>query len=373
MTIKITNEISLQALKHLKQTYADLPWYQRIWFSLWSFSLWRALSAIDLANPTEEQVQHVYRCSEAAWFFNSIFGLLTQFRVLIKSIEAIEIGKPNLSSMPPDIKQRIIGGLKVEDIKTLASTCRYESLWFKPMVGTGKFLLEVVHGEYDKVEARLKKNSDLFLQKGQVTDYSGRTFYNISGFQYYLWALDKHGWTRMLKSLPLDEEGARIKGALLQQYQELKEKGVAYELNGKIIREEHHFDFKNTIIQALQTQVNYQNQNKPWDEIDKQWCTGVGSAQKLLPVHVVYEYCGDVSLDPLPQFIKQPTTLTMKFYNWITERYENWFSGDSKLGVNFAIYRPGGWWGARRGGRARGTAGWLWGAAIYWPYRPYME
>ncbi len=228
-----------------------------------------------------------------------------------------------------------------KDVIALSLTSEENYAFFESMRHTNQFLMHVVHGEYDAVVALLKKNSHLLLHKGRVTDYSGRTFFYISGFQYALWALDKHMWIRMLDCLPLNETGAKIKDELYKQYLELKEKGVSYELNGER-RRENHFDFENTIITALQTQVDFfdgtYDQINNWDEIDQQWREGVGSAQKQLPMHVVYWYCGDVPFHPVPDFIEQPS-LKKQFYNWISNKYENWFHLDSKLGVDFAIYK----------------------------------
>mgnify|MGYP005615204837 FL=1 len=46
----------------------------------------------------------------------------------------------------------------------------------------------VAEGEQDQCEAMLEKNKDLVLFSGNVKDLSGRTFENITGFQYAVWA-----------------------------------------------------------------------------------------------------------------------------------------------------------------------------------------
>jgi hypothetical protein len=327
----ITNENYRQALRLLKQTYSDLPWYQRWWFSLWSYPLSTALSAIDLDNPTTEQVDVLVKLSDESWFFNSIFGLITLFKETI--------GKLSFSWQPKELKEEVGSRLSSNDLVALASTSEANYRFFQSMRHLSQFLLAVAHGEYDEVATLLEDNIDLLLHKGRVTDYSGRTFFNISGFQYALWALDKHMWIKILKYLPLNESGAKIKAELYKQYQELKEKGVAYELNGEPVRE-NHFDFENTIIKELQTHINDVNNGvKNREEIDKQWREDVGSAQKKLPVHVVYEYCsGDEPFDPAPEFIEQPAQ-KKQFFNWKSKVYENWFHSGSELGSGFAIYK----------------------------------
>ncbi|MBA3537151.1 MAG: hypothetical protein H0T84_11165, partial [Tatlockia sp.] len=342
----ITNENYRQALRRLNEDYSDLPWYQRWWFSLWSYRLSSALSTIDLNNPTTEQVEELVKFSDEAWFFNSIFGLLTLFKETI--------GRLSFSGQPKELKEEIGSRLSANALVALSSTSEANYRFFQSMRHISQFLLAVAHGEYDEVAILLEDNIDLLLHKGRVTDYSGRTFFNISGFQYALWALDKHMWLKILNCLPQNETGAKIKAELYKQYQELKEKGVAYELNGKRIRE-NHFDFENTIIKELRIQANSGNSVIN----DKRWVENVGSAQKQLPMHVVYEYCSNVSFGPgpVPEFIEQPLPLLEKqFFNMIGHKYEDWFHSDSRLGVDIAISK----WNWAIGSAGRWTDGYPW-------------
>lgn len=214
---------------------------------------------------------------------------------------------------------------------------------FQPERSSGKdiynFLKHVVCGEHAKVKEMLEENIHLLFKRVKITDCSERTFFKISGFEYVLWALDKHMWTMMLDCIPQNEEGKAVLERLLVQYKQLEAKGVTYGLNGKAITEKH-FDFKNTIIKALQTQVDlyYAPEPKNWRAIDKQWREGVGGAQKLLPMHVVNEYCSNEPFYPVPNFTSRLTT-SKQFYNRITRKEEDWFGVDSKLAVDFAIYR----------------------------------
>ncbi|WP_238584432.1 F-box protein, partial [Legionella gratiana] len=181
-------------------------------------------------------------------------------------------------------------------------------------------------------------------RQSKVRDLSGRTFENISGFEYAMWALDKHMWTKMLACLPKDKEGEEIKDKLREQYKQVKEVGVTYILNGvtqhympdPVTKTEHHFDFDNTILKELQKYVKKYDGN--------QWRTGVGGAQRLLPIHVVDEYCSDEAFHPVPAFKEQPKS-SRRFDNWLNYgRKESWFFEGSKLGVDFAIYKGRPWW-----------------------------
>ncbi|WP_019215729.1 hypothetical protein [Legionella tunisiensis] len=221
----------------------------------------------------------------------------------------------------------------------LAQTSKYHLSLFKPMVDVRKLLHHVVRGKHDSVQLILIDDISLMLKRDKVTDCSGREFENISSFEYALWALDKHMWAAMITCVPQNEEGKRILELLIAQYNKVNTDGVTYRLNGKTITEKH-FDFENTLIKELQTQVDSSNAPgaKNWEAIDKQWREGVGGAQKRLPMHIVDEYCSNEPFYPVPKFTSQPKS-SKQFYNWTTGEDENWFSVDSKLSVDFAIYK----------------------------------
>lgn len=220
-----------------------------------------------------------------------------------------------------------------------------------------KFLHHVVRGEHAKMQNMLRANSDLLWQRGIVMDNSGREFGSISGFEYALWALDKHQWDDMLACLPRDkqghltESGRKIVEELLRQYEQIKTKGVTYRLNGEG-KTESHYDF--AIISVLQEQVNARNASgdKDWNAIEKHWCQCVGGMQRRFPVHVVNEYCSIRDFSPVPQFDVRPIPVNglHQFYNCLSEAWESWFGIHSRLGIDFAIYknvghhtRWGGW------------------------------
>ncbi len=178
-------------------------------------------------------------------------------------------------------------------------------------------------------------------EQGSVTDCSGRTFEKISLFEYTLWAKDKPMWTVMFECIPQNEKRSQVIARLQSQYKNLITNGVTYRLNGERFTE-HHFDFENTIIKELQTQVNFDGPDVNKDEADERWRKGVGGAQKLLPMHVVYEYCSNRPFYPLPNFTLLPALPASKqFYNFETDMDENWFAADSKLGVDFAVMKGG--------------------------------
>ncbi|HGP3649972.1 TPA: F-box protein [Legionella pneumophila] len=245
------------------------------------------------------------------------------------------------NELPAELKIETAQNLSNRDLVNLAQTSKYHLALFQPLLDVRKLLHYVARGDHNAVEAMLKKDMSLIFKRGVVTDCSGREFENISAFEYALWALDKHMWAAMIACIPQNEEGRKVFAQLIAQYNKVNTDGVTYKLNGKTITEQH-FDFNNTIIKELQTQVDSLNAPgvKHWDAIDKQWREGVGSAQNLFPMHVVYEYCSDEPFYPVPKFTSQPKS-SKQFFNWTTDKDENWFSVASKLSVDFAIYKGG--------------------------------
>ncbi|RUR17193.1 F-box protein [Legionella sp. km535] len=247
----------------------------------------------------------------------------------------------NFNDSPEELKIETAQNLSNSDLVNFAQTSKFHLALFKPVIDVRKLLHYVTRGEHDVVKAMLKQDISLIFKRGFVTDCSGREFESISGFEYALWAMDKHMWAAMIKCIPQNAEGRKVFALLLAQYNTVNTDGVTYRLNGTTITEKH-FDFENTIIKELQTQVDSINApgEKTWDAIDNQWRKGVGGAQKKLPMHVVYQYCSFAPFYPVPKFTSKPMS-SKKFYNGTTEKVENWFNADSKLSVDFAIFR--GW------------------------------
>ena len=78
----------------------------------------------------------------------------------------------------------------------MASLKDRNKIFLVPEVARAKreaeFLAHVVKGEQRQAEEMLKKNRYLALASGTVTDHADRSFNNITGFQYAVWALDWH-------------------------------------------------------------------------------------------------------------------------------------------------------------------------------------
>ncbi|KTC86872.1 hypothetical protein [Legionella brunensis] len=264
-----------------------------------------------------------------------------------------------LGQLPQEMGIETAAHLATPDLIRLSMTSKGHRAFFKPVLEERKVLQKFIHhlvrGEHNAVKEMLKKDINLMVKRDQVTDCSDRTFPFISGFEYALWALDKHMWTMMLDCLPKNEQGNKIFVQLLSQYNRVNTDGVTYRLHGKTITEKH-FDFKNTIIKELQTQTNFIMASY-WNTISyTQWLEGVGGAQKLLPMHVVDEYCSSEPFYTGPQFTSQPKS-SRQFFNWMTGKYENWFGPDSQLAIDFAIVKveeAQAWWDWRGWGEDGG-------------------
>lgn len=248
--------------------------------------------------------------------------------------------KYDLNQLPHEIHHETSQYLKNTDLLNLILSNKKHANFFKPLLDVRKFLHHLVRGERDIVMAMLDKDIHLIHKRGEVKDCSERFFFNISGMEYLLWALDKHMWTQILDKLPNNNEGASIKKKLTNQYYNIKTQGISYRLGNNVITESH-FDFDKTLIKALQNQVDFYKNSSPinWELADKQWINQVGNAQRLLPIHVVYEYCSS-SFDPVPTFNNPPTPYK-QFYNSLERRFEDWFHAHSRLGQSFAIHKSG--------------------------------
>jgi hypothetical protein len=185
----------------------------------------------------------------------------------------------------------------------------------------------VAYGEQEQAEMILMEDPTLLLEKGEVTDYSGRAFKGITAFQYALWALDRHMWDMILKYLSPEEAAKQLRDHVDNK------KGYK-EIHG------NYYDFA-PLTDALQTYVNNFD-NWTDDQKIKHWCKVVGGAQFLAPAHVANEYCRtDRSFDPTPTFNEEKLPRSLTFYNYLIFGNSHWYSpaADSCLGLDFAVFR----------------------------------
>lgn len=218
------------------------------------------------------------------------------------------------------------------DLANLAKASIPMHALFQPRLSADRLLLAVAHCDIDPVMPLIKKNPNNILKKGDITDYSGRVFKNISPLQYAAWAYD----TDTLKLL-LAHCDQNMKLTASQQLAEL-------EMNGT----EHgaHFNF-DPLLKALTDCVHNFN---VWsdEQVENHWVKTIGGCQKMLPTHVAMIYCrtGVVWQDAfdLPtQFGMMKKTLNIYKLSASSEKMENWFplTKDSGLGSTFAVCHLG--------------------------------
>ncbi|MSP53500.1 MAG: hypothetical protein EXR81_04525 [Gammaproteobacteria bacterium] len=101
-----------------------------------------------------------------------------------------------------------------------------------------QLLLHVARGEQEAAEVMASSNPSLLLHKGQVTDYSNRTFNTITAFQYALWAYDWHMWKMLRSRLPQPVAKEQIK-----------------DLESNSTEHAKHYNYRE-LLQSLQTYVD---------------------------------------------------------------------------------------------------------------------
>ena len=306
-------------------------------------------------------------------------------------IQEIEI---DLSQMGNDALQALYEDIntypeKVKD--ALLAQFKADRPDLKLKIDTQKFLQHVAYGEQNEAEALLQQDPELataLLQAYDIpfTDYSGRTF-TCTAYEYAHWAKDGHMQHMLAKYIRQDEE-TRIE--MLHRVSAIEElmnpspaagflapprpKGLCYTTQDKagntINHRDAHFDLT-PLISALRYYAVESNKmpnttEAELERLNKIWVEVVGREQRMLPAHIVHEYCHpdrsfeDVNDNNDLLNAANPGNLKrqLKFYNNDTCNYDIWFSPrdysvDSGLGFSLGILRCSG----------RTARGWKWGCS----------
>ncbi|MGD0465563.1 MAG: protein kinase [Gammaproteobacteria bacterium] len=171
-----------------------------------------------------------------------------------------------------------------------------------------KFLNYIAFGDQDKAEDMLKKNRDLGLISGDLTDCAGRQFKNITGFEYAVWALDWHMW-EMIQQYISEEEARKQIIKLGSEGIDIKEPGSSNYKKTKQVSWQK-------LIDALQ---KYIDNHIYWsaEEYQNYWAKEVGGAQLLLPAHIIHEYTRiDRPFNSLVSFTEKRPPIND---NWLNE------------------------------------------------------
>jgi ankyrin repeat protein len=127
--------------------------------------------------------------------------------LIVRTVKELNKNKEDKNNL-----QNVITG-QASEIATLKATLsslstQKRSLEQKSSIEANElnmFLKLVAEGEQGTAKAMLMNKPRLALLRGNITDLSKRTFIDITGFQYAVWALDWHMWTMIRESLSSDE------------------------------------------------------------------------------------------------------------------------------------------------------------------------
>jgi len=201
----------------------------------------------------------------------------------------------------------------------------------------------VAAGEQKTVQKILHLHPELLPERGAVTDYSGRTFKNISAFEYALWALDvRYMCNMMLDCLPPNEEGEKLRITLLAQFEQLETKGITYNFMG-LTQRERHYDIS-YYTNALNRYAQMFRWGKCYDYFDykKEWNSSVAAAQFCTVAHVAQHVCEvGIAFDPVPSFREKTFNRTLRFFNWDSKSWETWWPNYGTEEGRFGIAKHG--------------------------------
>ncbi len=148
------------------------------------------------------------------------------------------VSATTLAAIPGEVALKIGESLTVKQMARLASTSKYYHGLFQPELRAARLLLFVIRGEQANAHAMLRQYPELILKRGNVTDYSGRTFEHITAYEYAYWAKDTH----MCRMLEAHMDNA-TKAKILERCEAMEKNGLAYEQQGVVVEHSKHFDF----------------------------------------------------------------------------------------------------------------------------------
>ncbi|MCW8408486.1 hypothetical protein OQJ13_05815 [Legionella sp. PATHC035] len=240
---------------------------------------------------------------------------------------------PYFNKLPEELVTEIITRLKNDGAKDekaisalVATHKRMHTLFQPTRLGdlTLQLLWNTVTGKQDKAEKLVDMHPELQLKPGTITDYSGRTFKNITAYEYAYWAKDTH-MCRMLER-HMDRE---TKLAMLKRCEAIEKNGLTYEQHGVEVKGSKHYDMT-LLLNALKNFRDYLKKEFDFGTVRTK-VTQVARAQGDVPVHVANEYClRDRSFYPTPAFKDETLPRTLAARSFIDKASDCWFPLNSE-------------------------------------------
>ncbi|MFI4919495.1 MAG: hypothetical protein ACHP65_08060 [Legionellales bacterium] len=283
-----------------------------------------------LVNLPVHVIQEYYRLSKERYYFLGLHGhdkskAACEYRVTRFENNAIARVRKNMlvrnlisdkhdcdlmdlkhdSSFPPILSEYgyadweamvVLHATRLCDVANLKFTLTHPNFQSPERLST--LLFHTARGEEVQAKAFLQKSPahlGCLIERGNVHDYSGRVFFNISAFQYAVWAKDWHMWRMMLGCLhdaahsPLNNAAAAaLQLTLLAQFNEVVTQGIRYHKYDQWILESH-FNFQ-PLLDALKNFIDLADGTEAQNFRSK-WCHDIRFIQHELPAHAAQEYC----------------------------------------------------------------------------------
>ena len=232
--------------------------------------------------------------------------------------------KKNLSLLilPEDIVKTDIGDqLEISNIGRLTRTCRKLHGIFNDRLKDTKILLPllkcIAYSELEQAENIIIKNPKLLVIKGEITDYSDRTFKNITPFELALWYKDRRMIRMIRKYLSRDEAAKQLHEYLFLETTYKKTYGKSYNLSELINALKACINIKNNLNAKIDLTNNCENYVKSFIQLAK--------VQKSVPVHIAIEYCNPNHLLNSKQFDEEKLEYFLELCDDDNGTFINWF------------------------------------------------
>lgn len=203
-----------------------------------------------------------------------------------------------------------------------------------PQSKVDDLLKATVEGHLVNIEKLLQATPSLVYATGTVTDHSGRTFKNITAFQYAVWSLDLGMAKLFIKYQDINFSKEQI-GLLMNKPEQYSSHGTRYEIQ--------------SLCSEMVKFIEEYYKISPSDR-EKFWCERVGKKQREIPAWLVYVWCDEEknslweiayntrSTAPLV-FKKDFVVKLVRDYDMVKWWWKSKHDGGPGLGSTGAIFR----------------------------------